>query len=69
METNSFTLEVAYTKIESNIKINGLLFDPLTPSGANCPSSYTILRLRYLQISLMLIKGLKEYKKETMRLK
>ena len=31
METNSFTFEVAYTNIESKIKINGLLFDPLTP--------------------------------------
>ena len=30
METNSFTFEVAYTNIESKIKINGLLFDPLT---------------------------------------
>ena len=31
METNSFTFEVAYTNIESKNKINGLLFDPLTP--------------------------------------
>ena len=31
MKTNSFTVEVAYTNIESKIKINGLLFDPLTP--------------------------------------
>ena len=31
METYSFTFEVAYTNIESKIKINGLLFDPLTP--------------------------------------
>ena len=31
METNSFTFEVAYTNIESKIKINGLLFDLLTP--------------------------------------
>ena len=27
----SFTFEVAYTNIESEIKINGLLFDPLIP--------------------------------------
>ena len=31
METNSFSFEVAYTNIESKTKINGLLFDPLTP--------------------------------------
>ena len=31
METNSFTFEVVYTNIESKIKTNGLLFDPLTP--------------------------------------
>ena len=31
METNSFTFEVAHTNIESKIKINSLLFDPLTP--------------------------------------
>ena len=31
METNSFTFEFAYTNIESKIKINGLLFDSLTP--------------------------------------
>ena len=31
METNSFTFEVAYPNIESKIKINCLLFDPLTP--------------------------------------
>ena len=31
MKTNSFTFEVVYTNIESKIKINGLLFDPLTP--------------------------------------
>ena len=31
METNSFTFEFAYTNIESKIKINGLLFDFLTP--------------------------------------
>ena len=31
MEANSFTFEVAYTNIESKIKINGLLFDPLYP--------------------------------------
>ena len=31
METNSFTFEVACTNIESKIKRNGLLFDPLTP--------------------------------------
>ena len=31
METNSFIFEVAYTNIESEIKINGFLFDPLTP--------------------------------------
>ena len=31
METNSFTFEVAYTNIESKIKINDLLFDPLAP--------------------------------------
>ena len=31
METNSFTFEVAYTNLESKIKINGLLFDPLIP--------------------------------------
>ena len=30
METNSFTFYVAYTNIESKIKINGLLLDPLT---------------------------------------
>ena len=31
METNSFISEVAYTNMESKIKINGLLFDVLTP--------------------------------------
>ena len=31
MKINSFTFEVAYTNIESKIKINGLLFDPLIP--------------------------------------
>ena len=31
METNSFTFYVAYTNIESKIKINGLLSDSLTP--------------------------------------
>ena len=31
METNSFTFKVAYTNIESKIKISGLLIDPLTP--------------------------------------
>ena len=31
MESNSFTFEVAYTNIEYKIKINGFLFDPLTP--------------------------------------
>ena len=31
METNSFISEVAYTNMESKIKINGLLFDLLTP--------------------------------------
>ena len=31
METNSFTFQVAYTNIESKIKIHGLLSDPLTP--------------------------------------
>ena len=38
METNSFTFDVAYTNIESKIKINGLLFDPLTPIcvGQSC---------------------------------
>ena len=30
METNSFTFYVAYTNIESKIKINGLLSDSLT---------------------------------------
>ena len=30
-ETYSFTFEVAYTNIESKIRMNGLLFDPLTP--------------------------------------
>ena len=31
MEINSFTFQVAYTNIESKIKIHGLLSDPLTP--------------------------------------
>ena len=31
METNSFTFYVAYTNIESKIKVHGLLSDPLTP--------------------------------------
>ena len=31
METNSLTFEVVYTNIESKIKTNDLLFDPLTP--------------------------------------
>ena len=31
MEINSFTSQVAYTNIESKIKIHGLLSDPLTP--------------------------------------
>ena len=31
MERQIHSLEVAYTNIESKIKINGLLFDPLTP--------------------------------------
>ena len=37
METNSFTFDVAYTNIESKIKINGLLFDPLTPIYVGFP--------------------------------
>ena len=31
METNSFTFQVAYANIESNIEIHGVLSDPLTP--------------------------------------
>ena len=41
--------------------ILSLLYEKLD-SGAYSPCFYTLLRLRYLPVSLMPIKGLKEYK-------
>ena len=75
METNSFTWLKMYTPI-SNPKLKWmasyLILSPLCEKfarGVYSQCFYILLRLRYLPVSLMPIKGLKEYKQETMRLK
>ena len=59
-------IQVAYNNTQSKIKINYLLSDPFTPMrrvhrGFHSQCCYILLRLRYLQFSLMSIQGLKEY--------
>ena len=67
-------IKVTYTNIQSKTKINGLLYDLFTlvrgvRQGVQSQCCYTLFRQRYLPISLMLIKELKEYKQEAMWLK
>ena len=60
-------VEDAYTVIQSKIEINGLLSDPFTLTQGVCQGCLFsvllyIIGARYLLVSLMPIKGLKEYK-------
>ena len=70
-ETNSFTQFKLRTPI-SNLKlkqiVSCLILLPLYEEFTRVVHSHTLLRLRYLPFSLMLIQGLKEYKQETINL-
>ena len=70
METNSFILLKLHTPI-SNGKLKQMVPYLTVYSYSQCARGvyfsccFTILRLRYLPSSLLLIKGLKEYNQET----
>ena len=66
--------EVAYTNFHSKTKINGIISDSFTVmkdvrQGCQLSYCYILLWLRYLPFSLILIQGLKEHKKEAMKVK
>ena len=53
-------IKVAFIKVQSKIKITDLISDPIPLVHQGCPlsSCYTLMRRRYLPISLIKIKGI-----------